>query len=38
MYKGKRLIIKSKEERRKIINRIYEGIGDSCKSKATASH
>ena len=38
MYKGKRLAIKSKEGTQQIIHGIHEGIGDSCKSKATASH
>ena len=35
MYKGKRLAIKSKEGTQQIIHDIHEGIGDSCKSKAT---
>ena len=38
MYKGKRIIIKSKKESQQIIHDIHEGIGDSCKSKMMASH
>ena len=38
IHKGKSLVMKSKEERQKIIHSIHEDIGDSCKSKPTASH
>lgn len=38
MYKGNRLVIKSKEERQQIISDVHQGIGDNCKAKAMASH
>ena len=38
MYKGNRLVIKSKEERQQIISDVHQGISDNCKAKAMASH
>ena len=38
MYKGNRLVIKSKEERQQIISDVHQGIGDNCKAKVMASH
>ena len=38
MYKGKRLVIKSKEERQQIISDVDQGIVDNCKAKAMESH
>ena len=38
MYKGNKLVIKSKEGRQQIISDVHQGIGDNCKAKAMASH
>ena len=38
MYKGNRVVIKSKEERQQIISDVHQGIGNNCKVKAMASH
>ena len=38
MYKQNRLVITSKEERRKIIADLHTGLGNSSKAKVMASH
>ena len=38
MYNGNRLVIKSQDERIKIIKDIHEGLGDDDKARAMASH
>ena len=37
MYKGKRLVIKSKEERQQIISDVHQAIRGNCKAKAMTS-
>ena len=38
LYKGKMLIIQSKEEKKKIIHDIYEGLPEDPKAKAVTPH
>ena len=38
MYKKSRLVIKSKDEQRQIIDDIHKGLGENPKAKAMASH
>ena len=38
MYMEKRLVIRSPEEKHKIIHDIHEGLGEDPKAKALASH